>query len=318
MLRSLGNPAFRTQRHSTWLVVCVGALFGVVGCSTDESNIGSLDKVWGRRGVSDGRFQKPRAMTIDKQDRLYVVDMTARIQVFDAEGKFIRSWQTPDYVNGRPTGLSIDRDGNVAVPDTHYYQVLFYSPEGKLLRKLGGEHGNGPGQFGLVTDVAQDSAGNYYVSEYGEFDRIQKFTPKGQFILQWGGHGDQPGQFSRPQAIVVDKQDRIWVADSCNHRIQVFDSEGKLLFTRGEEGSELGKLSYPYNLIFDDDGNLYVCEYGNHRVQKFSPEGESLGSWGKPGREEGQLFNPWSIVRDSQGRTHVLDTYNHRVQRVRM
>jgi sugar lactone lactonase YvrE len=289
-----------------------------MGCTHDEANIGSFDKVWGRRGISDGRFQKPRAMTIDKQDRLYIVDMTARIQVFDADGKFIRSWQTPEHTNGRPTGLSIDRDGNVAVPDTHYYQVLFYSPEGKLLRKLGGQRGSGPGQFGLVTDVAQDSAGNYYVSEYGEFDRIQKFTPDGKFILQWGGHGSEPGQFSRPQAIAIDKQDRVWVADACNHRIQVFDSSGKLLFIWGEEGPELGKLSYPYNLIFDDEDQLYVCEYGNHRVQKFTPDGKSLGSWGQPGREPGQLFNPWSIVRDSQGRTHVLDTYNHRVQRVRM
>jgi sugar lactone lactonase YvrE len=257
-------------------------------------------------------------MAIDGQDRLYIVDMTARIQVFDADGNFIRSWQTPVHTNGRPTGLSIDRDGNLAVPDTHYYRVLFYSPEGKLLRTIGGEQGSEPGQFGLVTDVAQDSAGNYYVSEYGEFDRIQKFTPDGQFILQWGGHGDDPGQFSRPQAIAIDKQDRVWVADSCNHRIQVFDATGKLLFIRGEEGSELGKLSYPYSLIFDDQENLYVCEYGNHRVQKFAPDGKSLGSWGKPGREEGQLFNPWAIVRDREGRTHVLDTYNHRVQRVRM
>jgi sugar lactone lactonase YvrE len=301
-----------------WIGACLGMVAGLAGCSRDESNVGSLEKVWGRRGVSDGRFQKPRAMAIDKQDRLYIVDMTARIQVFDADGKFLRSWQTPEHTNGRPTGLSIDRDGNLAVPDTHYYQVLFYSPEGKLLRKLGGEHGSGPGQFGLVTDVGQDSAGNYYVSEYGEYDRVQKFTPDGKFILQFGSHGDGPAQFSRPQAIAIDKQDRIWVADSCNHRLQVFDSDGKLLFIRGEEGAELGKLSYPYNLIFDKDDNLYVCEYGNHRVQKFSPDGKSLGSWGKAGREEGELFNPWSIVRDSQGRTHVLDTYNHRVQRIRM
>lgn len=318
MLETIANAPCRCQRPARWIVACLAVAASLAGCTRNESNSGSLEKVWGRRGVSDGRFQKPRAMTIDKQDRLYIVDMTARIQVFDADGNFLRSWQTPEHTNGRPTGLSIDRDGNLAVPDTHYYQVLFYSPEGKLIRKLGGEHGSGPGQFGLVTDVGQDSAGNYYVSEYGEYDRVQKFTPDGKFILQFGSHGDGPAQFSRPQAIAIDRQDRIWVADSCNHRLQVFDSNGKLLFIRGEEGPELGKLSYPYNLIFDDQDNLYVCEYGNHRVQKFAPDGKSLGSWGKAGREEGELFNPWSIVRDSQGRTHVLDTYNHRVQRIRM
>jgi hypothetical protein len=109
--------------------------------------------------------------------------------------------------------------GNVAVPDTHYYQVLFYSPEGELLRKLGGQRGNGPGQFNWVTDVAQDSAGNYYVSEYGELDRIQKFTSDGQFLLQWGEHGDGPGQFVRPQSLAIDEQDRDGVPDGQVHQL---------------------------------------------------------------------------------------------------
>src|SRR5215467_8330409 len=241
------NGCGRMSRYCAVALLALGML-PLAGCDKQTSTIGTLEKVWGRRGVSDGRFQKPRAMAIDKQDRLYIVDMTARIQVFDADGNFIRMWQTPVHDNGRPTGMSIDRDGNLAVADTHYYQVLFYSPEGELLRKIGGTRGTGPGEFGLVTDVVEDSKGNYYVAEYGDFDRIQKFTHDGQFISQWGEHGDGPGQFSRPQGLEVDDQDRIWVADSANHRIQVFDSDGKLLFMWGESGPGLGQLSYPYNL----------------------------------------------------------------------
>ncbi len=296
------------------------SLLAIGGCDKEKSTIGTLDLVWGRRGLSDGRFQKPRAMAIDKNDHLYIVDMTARIQVFDADGNFIRSWQTPAHEQGRPTGMSIDRDGNLVVADTHYYRVLFYTPEGVLLsdRTLGGTKGNGPGEFGLVTDIVEDSKGNYYVSEYGEFDRVQKFTHDGKFILQWGSHGDEPSQFSRPQGMAIDDQDRIWVADACNHRIQLFDSEGHLLSIWGTEGTALGQLSYPYNLALDGEGHIYVCEFGNHRVQKFTLDGKSLGAWGSAGSEEGQLFNPWAIARDSQGRMHVLDSYNHRVQRVRM
>jgi hypothetical protein len=281
------------------LTAVAASLLTVGGCEKEKSSLGTLDLVWGRRGLSDGRFQKPRAMAIDKHDHLYIVDMTARIQVFDADGNFIRSWQTPIHEQGRPTGLSIDHDGNLAVADTHYYRVLFYTPEGVLLtdRTLGGTKGDGPGEFGLVTDVVEDKAGNYYVSEYGDFDRVQKFTHDGKFILQWGSHGDAPGQFSRPQGLAIDDQERIWVADACNHRIQLFDNEGHLLTTWGQ---------------------VYVCEFGNHRIQKFTLDGKSLGSWGTAGSEEGQLFNPWALVRDSQGRIHVLDSYNHRVQRVRM
>jgi len=257
-------------------------------------------------------------MAIDRYDHLYIVDMTARIQVFDSDGNFLRAWQTPVHDNGRPTGMSIDREGNLAVADTHYNQVLFYSPEGELLRKMGRGRGPGPGELGLVTDVVEDSAGNYYVSEYGELERVTKFTHDGHFVLQWGEHGDGPGQFSRPQGLEIDDQDHVWVADSANHRIQVFDSQGKLLFLWGEEGPGLGQLEYPYNLVLDGQGHVYVCELGNCRIQKFTLDGRSLGAWGTAGDGEGQLNRPWALARDSQGRIHVLDSENHRVQRVRM
>lgn len=290
----------------------------LAGCGHDGPVTGQLDKVWGRRGISDGRFQKPRAMAIDDQGDIYTVDMTARIQVFNTDGKFLRGWSTPTHEFGRPTGLSVDNQGRLLVADTHYYRVLIYTPDGKLDQIIGGIHGDKPGQFGLVTDVVQDSQGYYYISEYGEWDRIQKFTKDGKFVKQWGGHGSEVGQFLRPQNMRIDAEDRIWVADACNHRIQVFDTDGKLLFHWGTQGSEPGRLSYPYDLCFDDHGHLYVCEYGNHRVQKFTREGKSLGCWGVAGRKEGQLWNPWALVVDQWGRLHVLDSNNHRVQRIYM
>lgn len=274
--------------------------------------------IWGRRGISEGRFQKPRAIAIDAEDRIYVVDMTARVQAFDRQGKFLACWRTPAKQNGKPTGLAVGRDGTVLVADTHYSRVLVYSPTGKLLRTIGGVFGHRPGELAQVTDVAQDSQGNYYVGEKGEYDRIQKFSPDGEFLLEWGGHGMEPGQFVLPQSLAVDENDHLWVADACNHRIQVFDPEGKLLRTWGSQGRGLGQLDYPYDLALADDGSVYVCEYGNHRVQRFTREGKSLGAWGHPGRREGELFNPWGLVRDSRGSVHMLDTGNHRVQRVAM
>ncbi len=280
--------------------------------------MGRLDKTWGRRGISDGRFQKPRAIATDADDNLYIVDMTARIQVFSPDGEFVRSWQTPTHVNGRPTGLSFDRQGRLLVADTHYYQVLIYSPQGELLEKIGGTKGPELGQFGWVTDAVEDSQGNLYIAEYGEYDRIQKLSPDRTFLMQWGGHGSEPGQFVRPQGLKIDEQDHLWVADACNHRVQVFDGQGQLLQMWGTAGSEPGQLYYPYDLVFDDDGNVYICEYGNHRVQKFTRDGQSLGCWGQHGREPGEMHNPWGLVRDHRGRVHVLDSSNHRVQRVVM
>ncbi|MGD9719596.1 MAG: NHL repeat-containing protein [Pirellulales bacterium] len=293
------------------------AIATLAGCDSGGS-IGSLDRVWGHRGISAGRLQKPRAMAIDHDDLIYVVDMTARIQVFTADGEFVRGWQTPVHVNGRPTGISIDRRGNVLVPDTHYSRVLVYTPTGTLLETVGGTWGSAPGEFGLVTDVLEDATGNWYVSEYGEFDRIQKFSLRREFLLEWGGHGPAPGQFSRPQSMALDNDGRVWVADACNHRVQVFDAQGKLLKSWGTHGSQQGQIAYPYGLLLDGQGHAYVSEFGNHRVQKFTLDGQSLGTWGRAGRAPGELLNPWALVRDRQGRIHVLDTNNHRVQRIYM
>ncbi|QEG23181.1 Serine/threonine-protein kinase PknD [Mariniblastus fucicola] len=296
------------------LVACL--LF--VGCTPPP--VESVAEVWGRKGLDDGRFIKPRAIAVDESDQLYIIDMTSRIQVFDHLGKLQNFWKTPECVNGKPCGISILRDGRIAVPDTHYFRVLFYTPEGQLLSEqtIGGQNGRGEGEFGFLTDVVEDSQGNLYVSEYGDFDRIQKFTSDGKYICSLGAHGTEEGEFLRPQGMLVDEKDQLWVADACNHRIQVFDATTEpptFKFSFGSSGSGIGELSYPYNMLFDGQGFLYVCEFGNHRLQKFDLEGNSHGIWGGPGREPGQLHQPWGMTLDSQGYFHVIDSYNHRVQR---
>jgi sugar lactone lactonase YvrE len=291
---------------------------------------GKLEKVWGRPGSAPGKLFRPRAIAIDTEDLLYIVDMTPQIQVFTGEGQFVRGWQTPEFERGRPSGLSFDNAGNLLVSDTHYFRVLVYTPKGERLESqtIGGTCGSGNGEFQFVTDAAQDAAGNYYVSQYGEFDRIQKFSPSRQFLLSWGEHGHELGQFLAPRKMVIDHGGLIWVVDACNHRVQVFDAQGsgaRLVTSWGEQGNQPGQLNYPYDILLDEaalagetSGHVYLCEFGNHRVQKFTTDGRFVGAFGRHGRGEGELHQPWGIARDSQGRMFVLDTQNHRVQRFRL
>jgi DNA-binding beta-propeller fold protein YncE len=273
--------------------------------------------VWGCNGVQGGEFIKPRAVTIDKQDRLYIVDFTPRIQVFDRDGHFLGiCWTTPDSRNGRPSGLSIDRDGNLLVSDSHYHCLRIYSPDGQELRKLGGQAGSEPGQLGYVSDAVQDEDGSFYLAEFGENQRITKLDADGKFVKCWGSPGTEPGQFARVRALVIGPDGNLYCADACNHRIQVFTRDGQFVECWGRPGSEPGELHYPYDLAFGPQGDLYVVEYGNHRVQKFTRHGQSLGCWGGPGRLPGQLCSPWALAVDSRGKVHVIDSENHRVQRI--
>jgi DNA-binding beta-propeller fold protein YncE len=307
----------KRRRWSWAAVLALAALGAAAGC--DPIHPSRPEAIWGIQGSRAGWLQKPRVAAFDAEDHLYIADLTDRIQVFDREGKYLRGWRMPALNVDGPSGLTVDRHGRVLVADTHFYRVMIYDREGRLLQQIGdGIQGTEPGRFGYPTDVVIDRDGNFYVAEYGENDRIQVFSPEGKWLRQWGGYGYDPGQFRRPRAMAIDGEERIYVADSCNHRIQVFAKDGTLLRIWGERGAAPGQLSYPYDIAIGPDGNLYVCEYGNQRVQKFRPDGTSLGVWGTPGLEPGQLNNPWALAVDSSGAVSVIDSNNHRVQRFRM
>ncbi len=327
MLPNINRRKFLEHTSNAMRAGVVGSLAAGIVASSTACVPGSQatripDLVWGKRGISAGHLLKPRAMAIDRTDSLYIVDMTGRIQVFDIEGNYLRGWRTPIITQGKPTGLGFHRDGSLLVADTHYFRMLVYSPDGDLdeSRTIGGEHGDRPGQFHFVTDVAQGPNGNYFIGQYGQIDRIQEFDSQGAFVRSWGSQGSEPEQFSRPQALLFDNDGLLWVADACNHRIQVFDVTAvtpKLERVWGTHGNLAGQLNCPYGLDFDTAGNLLVAEFGNHRVQRFSRKGESLEVWGQVGASDGLFQRPWALAVDSLRNVHVLDTENHRVQRFR-
>jgi len=199
----------------------------------------------------------------------------------------------PNWERGKPTGLSVGPDGNVYIADTHYARVAVYSPNGKFLKDWG-SFGREPGQFIYPTDVAFDKAGNIYVSEYGDNDRIQVFDPNTLKVLRTiGKFGQGDGEFARPQSMVID-DDILYVTDSCNHRISVFSINGTFLHHIGCIGTALGQFRFPYGLDEDHSGHLIVAEFGNNRIQLIDKKtGKGLATWGVAGREIGQLAYPW-------------------------
>src|SRR3954447_22560352 len=119
----------RRSLHSVLLPLLGLAL---AGCGHASSR---PDLVWGRKGVRDGDLVRPRACVIDHNDRLFIVDFTARIQAYDLDGKHLGlTWSTPDYRKGRPSGLSRDRDGNLIVSDSHYGCFRIYDADCKEQR----------------------------------------------------------------------------------------------------------------------------------------------------------------------------------------
>ena len=219
----------------------------------------------------------------------------------------------PEWSAGKPTGLGIGPDGKVYAADTHYARVMVFEPDGKPAGQFGSQ-GDGPGQFRMPTDVAINAGGEIYVSEYGGNDRISKFSPDRRYLLSFGGPDASEARLQRPQALLLDTDGSLWVADACNHRICHFTAEGRWIEAIGHAGSGPGELRFPYGLDRLSDGTFVVCEYGNNRVQRLDRTGRSLGTWGSAGRRPGQIAYPWAAAVGPQDRMFVLDSGNNRVQ----
>jgi DNA-binding beta-propeller fold protein YncE len=128
--------------------------------------------------TTPGDFAKPSGVAVDKEGNLYVADtLNNRIEIFDADGQFIRTWgkngDGPGYF-ARPKGVAIDSDGHVWVADGVQDRVQVFTPEGQLLISMGG-HGMLPGQYqGLVSITSDNRRNRIYTSEIYP-GRVQEF-----------------------------------------------------------------------------------------------------------------------------------------------
>jgi len=338
---------FRVPLAAAGAAVCV--VFA--GCSPSsstksaplQSRFFERSDIVASRGVGVGEVNKPRSIAVDHADNVYVVDMTGRVQKFSPDGKALLAWQMPQTTLGKPKGMGCDNDGNIIVVEPHYKRVNHFNPDGQLVAQWG-LRGTNVGFLDMPRSVAMNSKREIFLSEYGLVERIQKFslgvvltnapvlnwnsklsdaealaetrpTPA-QFLACYGKAGGGPGEFNRAEGVCVDAQDRLYVADSCNHRVQVFTSDGKFIREFGKPGTGPGELSYPYDIKIDAVGNIFVCEFGNSRIQVFDDTGRSVEIIGGAGGGPGQFNNPWAIALDSHGNLYVADALNHRVQKL--
>lgn len=293
-------------------VSAVSLVFALLMTACSRSS--APDQIWLETGTGPGQVVYPRGIAHSPaDDTIFVVDRMARVQQFDSRGNCLNAFRMPDWKIGKPVGITVGPDGNVYVPDTHYQRVIVYTPAGKEIRRWG-SLGHDDGQFIYPTDVAFDSKGNIFVSEYGDNDRVQVFSPQGKFLYKFGSFGQAPGQFSRPQDMVID-HDILYITDACNHRIDVFKTDGTFVRAMGSCGDKPGQFRFPYGMDIDKAGHLIVAEFGNNRIQMIDKEsGQGLKTWGASGRDPGQLAYPWGVTVDNKNRIIAVDAGNNRLQ----
>ncbi len=294
-------------RSFAWLL----CLF-IMGCgetTTDPELSFSKFDTW-KVPASGSFLPAPRGLYADEDDTVYVLDDAGRVLVYDKTGKLTRQWEMPEFSAGKPEGVWKLVDGRVAVADTHYHRVVIFNGDGTVSHKFGTQ-GTGPGQFVFPVTIAQDPKGFIYVGEYGDRQRIQKFTVDGEYVTEFGQHGSKDGEFQRPSGVAW-QDGLVYVVDAFNDRIQVFEDGGKFVrVIRLPEKS--APLEYPYDIRLDKKNQIYVIENKAARLTVMRLDGTIVGRYGRPGRGLHQFYQPWDLTVLSDGRILIADTGNHRL-----
>jgi DNA-binding beta-propeller fold protein YncE len=181
-----------------------------------------------------------------------------------------------------------------------------------------GQVGTGTGQFWSPAGIAIDpTSRNILVTDGGPNNRVQIFSPSGNYLGQFGSSGSGNGQFSSPAGIAIDTgSHNIVVGDGGNHRVQIFNSAGMYLSQFGTAGNGPGQFSGGIGIAIDPaTHNIVAVDQGNNRIQIFTSSGLYAGQFGAFGGGSGQFNSPTGIAIDPTNRNLLVGDYNNgRVQ----
>ena len=129
-----------------------------------------------------------------------------------------------------PTGIAIDKDGNIYVADTDNHSIQKLDKSGKFLARWGGDPSSQEGSFYYPRGLAVGPNDVLYIADSGN-NRMQKFDLDGNVMQAWGKfgfawRGADLGRFDVPWGLATDAEGNLYVSDTSNARIQKFTSDG--------------------------------------------------------------------------------------------
>ena len=364
----------------TFLVLLMTAAVYAAVELTGPGAIENIAGIAGKRGFSgdssdalEARLASPLGMVLDRWNNIYIADTlnhriryinarTGRIYTVAGTGKagFFNDGGNADMAGLRgPTGLAMDSLGNLYIADTGNHRIRMLTPKGYLHTIAGngtrGYEGEGSRAkstaLNAPTGVAVNSRGEIFIADTGNhrIRKIDRTTGILTTVVGKGYAGDD-GDFglagnallNKPSAIIFDKHDNLFIADTKNHKIRFVDHVKNLIFTfagRGDSGfcgdNNYGRLddicfNDPTGLALDRMGRLYVADTDNQRIRRINinlkerrGEAETVvgnGSRGYNGANmnawDASLAYPGAMFISPLDMLYFLDTGNNVVRRV--
>jgi len=287
-------------------------------------------------GLADGdaakaRFNKPRAVVVDGKGTIYVADTgnnvirkisQGKVTTYAGTGKAgLKNGSAKEAQFNAPSGLALDKSGNLYVADTLNNVIRKITPKGIVSTYAGkstGEAGYRDGslamaEFNEPAALAMDSQENLYIADSGN-QLIRKIS-KSQVETIAGSRGvllagtdyiqgsfrdgsKTQAAFNFPKGITVLENGTLIIADTWNSRVRAILANGQVitLAGTGENGKVPGPLHQavlgsPVGVAYYNQ-NLYISDADNHLIWQMplSPTGlKALPSFA-PLSEEIQIW----------------------------
>jgi streptogramin lyase len=157
---------------------------------------------------------------------------------------------------------------------------------------------NFSGSFSSPEDIAADSAGNIWVSNYGNAT-VTKLSPNGALL---SGDGFAVG--AGPAGIAFDANGNAWVANYNGNTLTVLNPAGVPIL-----GSPIttGGLSEPYGIAVSPTGDVWVANSANAAISRFTAAGVAVGT----GYTAGSA--PVGIAIDASGYVYATNLFGNSI-----
>lgn len=297
----------------------------------------------GVSGTDNAHFNYPTQIAIDSSGRLYVIDQSNyRVQrcTYAAGAWTCATFLGETGVPGNDlyhlaagwiNGLVI-KGNDFYIADSLNNRVLKCDLSGACSLFAGASDsssGTDNSHFDVSADVAVDSHGNVYASDFTN-DRILKFTSSGGTAVGLLGTTLTPyvpdtSRYNTPKGLTVAADGSIYFTEGYGYRLVKLNAAGAQQWAVGQAGVN-GTDNAHFNGVLwdglagnaavDAAGRVYVPDTGNDRIQIFSTNtGTFITTWGSSGSGQSQFSCPWGVaISPVNGDFYLVDRCNNRIQ----